>query len=279
MASFLFSVWPFPGHFFPNIAVAECLLERHHEVAFFTGAKVMPILEKNGIAGFPFMEMVESDIDQLVWSQAGISGHRKNLLAYRRLLHQWLIGTIPQQISDLNIVLDKYCPDVLVTDPAMWAPFLVLREIRNISVAVFSYTASCMLPGPGIPLFGLGFPRPRHRVMHIIDKMAKIASTLFMKNAQREVNALRKSFRLKPIDRSVTEFASQMPLYLVPSIPEFDYQREDLPKSVHYVGPCLWDNGSLSSASLRLEALKKETSLVYISEGTLRSAEPFLLKT
>ncbi len=238
----------------------------------------MPILKQNGIACFPFMKIVESELDQLVWSQTGISGHRKNLFAYRRMLHQWLIGTIPQQISDLNIVLDQYVPDVLVTDPAMWAPFLVLSEIRNIPVAVFAYTASCMLPGPGIPPFGFGLPRSRHRLMCLINNLAGLVSACLMKHARHDVNALRHSFGLTPIDRSVTEFASQMPLYLIPSIPEFDYQRDDLPKSVHYVGPCLWDSGSESSASFCLEALETNTPLVYVSEGTMRSAEPFLLQ-
>lgn len=36
----------------------------------------------------------------------------------------------------------------------------------------------------------------------------------------------------------MTEFSGTAPLYLVPTSPEFDYRRKDLPNSVRYVGAC-----------------------------------------
>ncbi len=33
-----------------------------------------------------------------------------------------------------------------------------------------------------------------------------------------------------------------MPLYLVPSVPELDYNRRDLPATVHYIGPLIWND-------------------------------------
>jgi MGT family glycosyltransferase len=65
--------------------------------------------------------------------------------------------------------------------------------------------------------------------------------------------------------------------YLVPSSPEFDYQRDDLPPSVHYVGPCLWKGGDSSVLPDWVRNLSKDQPWVYASEGTVH-LEPRLLR-
>lgn len=279
MASFLFAVWPFPGHIYPNIAVAKSLQERHHAVAFYTGAKVSALLEHEGIACFRFEHIQEDAIDRLVWSKEGISGHRKNPWMYRKLLRKWLTGTIPAQISDLDNVLKQYSPDVIVCDPALWAPFLILHQTRNIPVAILSYTASCMLPGPDIPPFGLGMPKPKRSHTKAFNRAVSAIVEAFMQDGQRDANALRAEYGLAPIRTSVTQFAASMPLYMIPSTPEFDLCRADLPPAVHYIGPCSWDQGAASSTLRPWDDLNGERPLVYVTEGTLRSSEPFLLQT
>jgi MGT family glycosyltransferase len=69
-----------------------------------------------------------------------------------------------------------------------------------------------------------------------------------------------------------------MPLYLVPSTPEYDYQRRDLPPSVRYVGPCLWDKPSNSLSPDWIAKLPPDRPLVYVTEATIGTTEPFLLK-
>jgi MGT family glycosyltransferase len=93
-----------------------------------------------------------------------------------------------------------------------------------------------------------------------------------------DVNAIRRRYGLSAIDRSVTEFAGQMPLYLVPSSPECDYQRQDLPPTVHYVGPCLWDRPARTLPPEWLAQLAGDRPLVYVTEATIGTGEPFLLK-
>ena len=83
---------------------------------------------------------------------------------------------------------------------------------------------------------------------------------------------------LPPISCSVTEFAGRMPLYLVPSAPEYDYDRSDLPPSVHYVGPCVWDKPGQAPAPAWLNQLPAGRPLIYATEATVGTGEPFLLK-
>jgi MGT family glycosyltransferase len=92
---------------------------------------------------------------------------------------------------------------------------------------------------------------------------------LFLSDVRREASALRRAYGLPPLRIPVTDFAGQMPLYLVPSSPEFDYQRDDLPPSVHYVGPCLWSKLRHEPSPEWLNQLPPDRTLVYVSEGTV----------
>ncbi len=93
-----------------------------------------------------------------------------------------------------------------------------------------------------------------------------------------QVNIIRKRYGLPPVSCSVTEYAGQMPLYLVPSTPEYDYQRRDLPHSVQYVGPCLWDKPNQIGPAEWIAQLAPDKPLIYVTEATIGTQEPFLLK-
>lgn len=57
MAKFLLTVWPFPTHLHPNLALAHALKEHSHEVAFFTAPGATPLIEGEGFRCFPFREL------------------------------------------------------------------------------------------------------------------------------------------------------------------------------------------------------------------------------
>src|SRR5262249_8671627 len=86
---------------------------------------------------------------------------------------------------------------------------------------------------------------------------------------RRRASALTVSHGLTPLAGSVTDLAGQLPLYLVPGSREFDYLRDDLPASVHYVGPCVWTSPSREPAPAWLDELPANQPLVYVSEGTI----------
>jgi UDP:flavonoid glycosyltransferase YjiC (YdhE family) len=54
---FLFTLWPFTGHLLPQIAIAQALRERGHEVAFYSGEAVRHHVEGQGFTFFPFQRL------------------------------------------------------------------------------------------------------------------------------------------------------------------------------------------------------------------------------
>ena len=282
MSRFLFTVWPFAGHLHPAIAVAHALERRGHHVAFYSGESVRAVVEGEGFRFFPFRCVNEQQITNLVATEFAycptLWSRIRRAKSLQKNFRTWLLDTVPEQVQDIDAALKQWPADALLCDLAFWGPFLILHESRRLPVAVFSIAAACLLPGPDAPMWGRGAPLPRTALErwrgNLERSLVKWVSAMFLSH----VNVMRQRFQLPAIRCSVTEFAAHMPLYLVPSTPEFDYQRRDLPSSVHYVGPCLWDKPRRAEPPAWLAELPSAQPLIYVTEATIGTQEPILLK-
>jgi MGT family glycosyltransferase len=283
VARFLFTVWPFAGHLHPAIAVAHAVRARGHQVAFYTGASAHSLIEGEGFSFFPFQQVNEKRISELASSEFPFTPSLWSRLRSAKLqgakFKEWLLDTIPQQVADIEGVMSDWRPDVLVSDLSFWSPILVLRETRQIPVAVLSILAACVLPGTDVPYWGQGWPLPRNARMRFRSKLFTKVGHWLAVGFRSHVNAVRRRYGLSPVHCSVTEFAGRMPLYLVPSTREYDYNRQDLASSVHYVGPCLWDNPGKAAPPSWLMQLPSNRPLIYATEATVGTNAPSLLKT
>jgi MGT family glycosyltransferase len=274
----LFTAWPFPGHLFPQIAVACALRRQGHEVAFYTGAEGARIAGSEGFTCYPFRRVNEAALDALMRQRPADPWRLTRLPRLAVLLKRWLVDTVPQQIEDLEAVIAEWSPTVVATDPTLWAPILVLGEKHRLPVAVCSFVPACMVPGPDAPTFGPGLPRAGSRTGQVADAALRQLARVTARLGMRTVNATRRRHGLPRLAHSVTEHTGHMPLYLVPSAPEFDYARRDLPPSVRYVGPLLWNRPRTQPAPQWLEQLDAQQPCVHVSEGTVHVGDPFLLK-
>jgi MGT family glycosyltransferase len=277
VARFLLAVWPFPGHYFPMIAIARSLRERGHDVAFYTGARARSTVEEEGFTCFLFESVDDERVDALLFSR---DHYASWMLPFRlkALLREWLIGTVPGQVEDLRRIVAAWRPEVILSETSMWAPMLVLHETEGVPVAVFSTVAACLLPGPDMPPAGLGLPRPRGWAGRLLARAARSAMDVLAFDFRRATSEVRGRYGLPPLPVPLTEFAGRMPLYLVPTTPEFDYERRDLPPSVHYIGPCLWNKGLHEAPPAWLDELPRDRPLVHVTEGTMHTQEPILLR-
>ncbi len=278
MSRFLFTVWPFPGHVNPNVAVAHGLCDRGHEVAFYTGASVRPSLEREGFRCFPFEAVNGERVERIVLMLDAHSLQWWKAARQKALLREWLVETTEAQIADVERVCAIWRPDVLVCDPAMWGPLLVTQELMHLPLAILSYLAACMLPGPEGPIIGLPLPRAAGPLARASRRVLRVVQKVVAADVRRAADDIRRRHGLAPIGMSVTEFAGRAPLYLVPSTPTFDRQRRDLPGSVKYVGPCQWDKAASDGPPPWLAGLSRTAPLVYVTEGSLHSKPPLLLR-
>lgn len=279
MARFLFTCWPFVGHVNSQVSVAKALQARGHEVAFYTGESARGILEQEGLIVLPFQQVEEDRVWKCVKEvEVGAPDGRQSARLVARAFREWLVDTIPGQVDDLHAIIDNWRPDALVTDLSMWGPILILWETTGIPVALSSTFMGPLIPGPDAPPWGFGLPSPRTSRGRLLARVITVATDLLARGFQKRVNRMRAFHGLPALGCSVNVFTGKLPLYLVGSIPELDYNRRDLPPSVHYVGPCVWSKPTGEPPPRWLDALPRDRPWVHVTESTLRYGTPLVLR-
>lgn len=279
MARFLFTVWPFVGHINPFVSVAREVQARGHKVAFYTSPSVRSLLEDEGFEVFAYDQLDEAKIWSHVTAaevKASRGWHAPRLLM--RAFRDWLAGTVPAQVADIRAILGAWQPDAIVTETAMWGPILVISETSRVPVAILTTLMGCLIPGPDAPPWGPGLPPPRTWRTRLLSRAITRLGDVLAVGVRGDVNRTRAGYGLPPMPSSVNAFMARMPLYLVPSIPELDYERRDLPASVHYVGPCVWNKPSGAPAPAWLDTVPTDLPWVHVTEGTAHHQGPFVLR-
>jgi UDP:flavonoid glycosyltransferase YjiC (YdhE family) len=281
MARFLVTCWPFVGHLYPQISVALALRDRGHEVAFYSHESARPVVEGEGFTLFPFVCVNEKRYERIHALEAEVPITQPKyqtvsvaMTAYRDML----ADSIPEQVEDLQPILGNWQPDALITDPALWGPILVIWEMTGVPVALLTQMIGSMIPGPDAPPWGPGLPPPRTFRTRVLARAVQFGVDIVASGMRRQVDRIRARYGLGPMGCSVTAFTGRLPLYLIPSVPELDYNRRDQPANVHYIGPCVWTKSVGAVPPGWLNDLPADRPWVHATEGTAQYQEPFVLR-
>lgn len=277
MSRFLIAVWPIPGHYYPNLTVAHALRARGHEVAFVTGTRARAVIEGQGFTCLTFQHVDERGFDRIFFeAQPDAPWWMPSMWTRRSRSFNWLVGLLPGQVEDVEAAIDQWRPDVLVCDPTLWGSFLVAAQRKNIRTAIFAYIPFCPAPGRDIPPLGFGLMPPQSLGARLKTAMARRAFQIATERFREAANALRVHHGLETIRESVSEFALRAPLYLIAGTRELDFNRTDLPSTVHYVGPCNWSRPRTSPSPPWLDTLRRDQPWVHVTEGTILTGVPEL---
>jgi MGT family glycosyltransferase len=271
VSRFLVTLWPFTGHLLPQMAIAGALRERGHEVAFFTGEAVRETLESEGFKLLPFERL---DQERAFRNMRAIEAGGR----IRPVLRDWLVETIPDQLTDLRRVLERWRPDVIVTDLSLWGPIVVLHEAEPIPVALSSTFMGPLIPGADAPAWGFGLPAPRTARARALNGAITRLTERAGGALRRRVDEIRAEHGLGPLPEPVNRYTARLPLYLVGNVRELDYGRRDLPPSVHYVGNCIWYPPTPPEAAEALERIRTDRPWVHVADSTLASGQLRLLR-
>ncbi|HWC27018.1 MAG TPA: hypothetical protein VG474_10585, partial [Solirubrobacteraceae bacterium] len=275
----LFTCWPFVGHVHSQLAIAAALRERGSAAAFYTGESVRATIEAQGHELFAFDRLDEERAFATMRSaETGAGPGRRARAVDVRALRDWLVETIPDQLADLESVLDRWAPDVIATDLSMWGPIVVLWESCGLPVAASSTFMGPLIPGPDAPPWGLGLAPPRTRAARVRARALTRLTDVVARGLRARVDELRAAHGLGPLGCSINEFTGRLPLYLVGNLRELDYDRRDLPASVHYVGPCTWHPPAETATEAWLDAIPIDAPWVHVTEGTSHHQDPFVLR-
>lgn len=235
MAKFLVGSTALTGHIAPLAPIVRELTRRGHEVLWYTGSVYQHTVEDAGATYLPMRFAADDSfipVNERFPQRARLTGIASLLFDIRNLFAAESVG----HFLDLEDIASKYPVDAIVTDTGFLAGGW-LSEHSGLPWAAFNPFA-VNISGENIPPFGLGIVPPRTRFERI--RYALEQSTRW-KDLYQDTTALVDRLRQRVglpetgqvfWDRSLSPY-----LYMQGSIKGLEYERDDLPRQFHFIGP------------------------------------------
>lgn len=271
MANILMTAVATPGHVYPMLSIARYLIAQGHQVRVMTGALFRQRAEAAGAQFIAFDERVDFDyryLEQHFPERAALPpGNAQMALA----LKDFFAAPIPLLDQQLRSVMAAETPDLLMVENCFYGVLPLLQRtdrppVIGIGVTPLSYSSrDSIFYGPRIPPALL--PRELRREQ-LVDE-----------NTRALIDEVQQSFDIamaqsggQPLQQPFTDaLIGGCDRFLQLATPALEYQREDLPDSVRFIGP-------LRSVAPAAEATDEwddadRLPLVIVSQGTLANVD------
>lgn len=171
-------------------------------------------------------------------------------------------------MRDLLETLAVFPADVLVTDETCFGAGFV-REHTGIPL-VWVATSVYLLSSRDTAPLGLGLRPSGTRLGRVRNRILWwTANTVMLRELRRQGHVVRTQVGLPPLDRGVIENVQLPPdLYLMGTVPSFEYPRSDLLDNTHFVGLFLGEPPERFEPPPWREELAGDRPVVYVTQGT-----------
>jgi UDP:flavonoid glycosyltransferase YjiC (YdhE family) len=266
MAKFLIGTVPVVGHINPGLPIARKLVERGHEVWWYTGARFRAKIEATGARYVPMQHASDFDaenLDVVFPGRKGLSG----LAQFKWDIKHIFVDSAIGQKHDLTAILESFPADVLLGDTAFSGGAFV-HESGGPPWATFGISALTCNSRDTAP-FGMGLPpsasfagRLRNRILRLLFER------VLFRDVTAHTNKVRASVGLAPSRASLLDAALSPFLYMHGSTPAFEYSRSDLPPQVHFIGPLLPPPPTNFTPPAWWDELGGDRRVVHVTQGT-----------
>lgn len=275
MSKILIATVPILGHVTPFSPLARALVERGHEVLWYTGRKHAERAARAGARHVPYEAARDfDDADPLAFGP-----ERSKLEGIDQLrfdIEHNFIAAAEGQLRDLEAINARERPDVIVGDPCMLGGLLQLERggVPFGVLGVLPYSGNSIDTAP----FGLGlapsasfFGRLRNRTLNWA------VEHVIFRSAQRAWDAVRVRAGLT-YRGSFFDAARHVSFLLQPTIPSLEYKRSDLPANVAFVGMMPAEPPSGWEPPAFWHELDGGRPIVHVTQGTIANEKPDLFR-
>jgi MGT family glycosyltransferase len=227
---FLFALPDMAGNSPPILELGRRLVARGHAVRMLAWPALRGAVQNRGCTYVPFDRMP-------VFERAEMERMREkggNEMAFIR--DHVLFGPALACARDVLDELEGHPADVAAIDP-MIPGALCGAEAAGIPRALLLHSVY-FYPAPGLPAFGMGFLPPRTWLGRTRDVVMRAAFERFMARGLRTLNEAREKLELGSLARQ-EDFLGCADRVLVMTSRMFDFDADELPPNVRYVGPHL----------------------------------------
>ncbi|SDJ21630.1 glycosyltransferase [Nonomuraea jiangxiensis] len=268
MARMLMATTPGEGHVNPLVSVARVLVERGHEVQWYAGAAFEGKVTGAGArhrrfrAAYDFSGLTRAEAFP---HHAGVTGLSGMTLGLKEIF----LDPAPDQMADLLEILDGFPADVVVTDETCFGAGLAAERagLPLVWVATSVYILSSRDAAP----MGLGLPpagRPWNRVRNRL--LAWTADSMLMRGIRRHADVVRARAGLPRLAGRVLENIVKEPdLYLMGTVPSFEYPRSDLRPQTRFVGALAGRASAPFTPPPWWDELSDGRPVVHVTQGTI----------
>ncbi len=255
------------GHVHPATPIAAALVERGHNVHWYTGGQFSGTVERTGAAFEPIRDAydpVGRPFDERFPARAGLEG----LAGLKFDLKHLFLDEVPGQISDLRRILADFPADVLLVDTAFSAAAM-LHELGGPQFATYGISV-LPIPSRDVPPLGAGRAPSNSPLVRWRDRLVVPAATkLLFRDVQRHHLHVRQKVGLPATSATVFDTFVSPYLYLQGSAASFEYPRRDLPEHVHFVGPLRPGAPAAYERPAWWGDLDTERTVVLVTQGTV----------
>jgi MGT family glycosyltransferase len=268
MARFLLGTIPLVGHVSPAVPIARALVDRGHEVCWYTGQAFQSVVEKTGARFAPIHSWCDySDLKNV---PPELMDQRDAVQGIQRIkfdLKNFFIDPAVGQVKDLSELLDTFPADVLIAD-GMFLGVSWLAEQKQLPWAEFGSSALALSSNDTAP-FGSGL-QPSNTCLRRLRNQS--LNWIFRRKVLKNLTAYTNDLRLQlGLPASSIHFFDKISpfLYLSPSVPEFEYPRSNLPPQVHFIGPLLSSSLVEFTPPVWWKELSSDKPIVHVTQGTV----------
>jgi MGT family glycosyltransferase len=268
MTRFLLAAMPAAGHIGPLLPIARELVERGHDVAWYTGSRVQAQVEATGARYLPHVTARDFDAGDLNAEFPG-RGDKRGFAQFRFDIREVFIASVPGQVADLERHIADFAPQVLLAEPGMAGACAVIEHRHGLPWATCNFTLLTVRSRDTAP-FGLGLQPPRSAPGRLAMRLAAAAidRTLFAP-LDRGYHAMRARLGAPQAAGGFADATLSPHLLLQPTVRAFEYPRSDLPPQVHFVGPLLPPAPAGFAAPPWWDELSGSQPVVLVTQGTI----------
>lgn len=274
MPDILITACPPVGHISPLLNVARGLVAHGHRVTVLTSARHAEKIR--AVRAQPRALPYGADYDD-TRLDAELPGraHTSGIARINFDVEHVFVRPMPHQFCAVQELLATNSFDVVITDafflgviPLLLDPALDRPPILAYSTTPLFLSSRDTAPGgPGIlPMPGpLG--RLRNRLLGILSR------TVLLRPAHRSADRMLRAMGLPDLPVFVLECATLADRVIVPTIPEFEYPRSDLPAHVRFVGAVSPLPSDDFVAPAWWGELHRNRPVVHVTQGTVDNAD------
>ncbi|HEX2916311.1 MAG TPA: nucleotide disphospho-sugar-binding domain-containing protein [Chloroflexia bacterium] len=273
MTKFLVTTMPFHSHINTSASIVARLIEKGHEVWWYTGRKYQAKVEATGARFVPFQAAPDFD-DANISATYPEMGKLKGMANMKYMIKHVVVDAVPGQIKDLLEINRTFRPEIVLADQSLFGAGW-FHELGGPVWAAYGHFPLSISSRDTAP-FGLALPPSSTLAGRLRNKaLYGLIKNLLLRDCTEYINRVRASVGLRPQNQLIMDTCISPYLFLQGTVPGFEYLRSDLPSQVHFVGPFL-PLDALSESKLpewwpELEAGGRP--VVHVTQGTL-AADP-----